>query len=69
MRTVKNSDYIENPEFEKLLKNKMNELSENVDCFDKIAERAYMSDNVDFSDSEFTVTDLENVTGKRNAAC
>lgn len=66
MRTVKNSDYIENPEFEKLLKNKMNELSENVDCFDKIAERAYMSDNVDFSDSEFTVTDLENVTGKRS---
>ncbi len=66
MRTVKNNDYIEKPEFEKLLKNKMNELSENVDCFDKIAEKAYMSEDVDFSDSEFTVTDLENVTGKRS---
>ena len=68
MKTVKKNDFIENPEFEKLLKDKMNELSENVDCFEKISERAYSSENAEFSDSEFTVTDLENVTGKRSAS-
>ena len=53
------------PEFEKKLREKMKELSSNVDCFDKISSRAFPETDSDFSDSEFTVSDLENVTGKR----
>lgn len=54
-------------EFEKKLRDKMNELSSGVDCFDKISARAFPEKDSDFSDSEFTVSDLENVTGRRRA--
>ncbi|MBQ8959847.1 MAG: hypothetical protein IJ071_01320 [Ruminococcus sp.] len=43
----------------------MNELSDSVDCFDKISARAFPQDYLDFSDGEFTVSDLENVTGRK----
>ncbi|MDE6787769.1 MAG: hypothetical protein K2J47_00400 [Ruminococcus sp.] len=49
---------------EELLKNKMNELSESVDCFDRISARAFPEEDEDFSESGFTISDLENVTGK-----
>jgi len=61
---VKKNDLIENQEFEKMLKEKMNGLSANVDCFDKIAARAFPDKSEDFSDSELTVNELENITGK-----
>lgn len=54
-----------NSEFEELLRNKMDELASSVDCFDKISKRAFPQQNAEFSDSEFTVCDLENVTGKK----
>lgn len=61
MLTVKNEN---NNGIEELLKNKMNELSESVDCFDRISARVFHEEDEDFSESGFTVSDLENVTGK-----
>lgn len=55
-----------NSEFEELLKGKMNELADSVDCFDKITKRAYPRQDADFADGELTVCELENVTGKKN---
>lgn len=52
-------------EFEQKLKEKMNELSDSVDCFDKITAKAFPQEETGYSDSEFVVTDLENITGKR----
>ena len=49
----------------KELRKRMNELSSDIDCFDKISARAFPEQDPDFSDSEFIVSDLENVTGKR----
>lgn len=63
MLTVKN-EYFANQEIEKLLKNKMNELSDSVDCFDKISAKAFPDEKSDFSESGFTVSGLENVTGR-----
>lgn len=60
MLTLKN----ENNSVEKLLKDKMNELSGSVDCFDRISEKAFPEKNGDFSESGFTVSDLENVTAR-----
>ena len=54
-------------ELEKELRNRMSELSSNVDCFEKISARAFPETDQDFSDSELTVSDLENVTGRRRA--
>ncbi|MCR4638828.1 hypothetical protein [Ruminococcus sp.] len=54
-------------ELEKELRSKMSELSANVDCFDKISARAFPEKDQAFSDSELTVSDLENVTGRRSA--
>lgn len=62
---MKKNDLYGNQEIEKILKEKMNELSSSIDCFDKISARAFPEKNLDFSDCELTVTDLENVTGKR----
>ncbi|GEM_PF-562146 len=62
---MKKNDLYGNQEIEKILKEKMNALSSSVDCFDKISARAFPEKNPDFSDCELTVTDLENVTGKR----
>ena len=61
---MKNDNFNGDSQFEKLLKDKMKELSSKVDVFDKISERAFPENDSDFSDSEFTVSDLENVTGK-----
>lgn len=60
MLTLKN----ENNSVEKLLKNKMDELANSVDCFDRISAKAFPEKNKDFSESGFTVSDLENVTAK-----
>ena len=62
---MKKNDFNSNQEFEKILKEKMNELSTSVDCFDRISARAFPEKDSDFSDCGFTVSDLENVTGKR----
>ncbi len=51
-------------EFGHELKDKMKELSSSVDCFDKISVRAFPEKDSELTDSEFTVSDLENVTGK-----
>lgn len=48
-----------------LLKEKMNQLSDSVDCFDKISARAFPEKSTDFSDSELFVDELENITGRR----
>lgn len=64
----KKNDISGDKELEKLLKDKMNELSSTVDCFDRISAKAFPERASDFSDSEFTVSDLENVTGRRRAA-
>lgn len=52
-------------DYEKLLKEKMDELSSSVDCFDKISARAFPENDLDFSDCGSTVSDLEIITGKR----
>lgn len=62
---MKKNDFSSDQEFEKILKEKMNELSASVDCFDKISARAFPEKDSDFSECGFTVSDLENVTGKR----
>lgn len=61
---MKNNGLNGNQEFEKLLKDKMNELSSSVDCFDRISAKAFPEKNPDFSESGFVVCDLENITGK-----
>lgn len=53
-----------NQEFEKMFRDKMNELSSSVDCFDRISAKAFPEKNPDFSESGFTICDLENITGK-----
>ncbi|MBQ9894220.1 MAG: hypothetical protein IJM38_02400 [Ruminococcus sp.] len=62
---MKKSDVNGDTQFEELLKGKMNELSDSVNCFDKISAKAFPDKQEDFSDSELTVSDLENITGKR----
>ncbi len=57
---MKNEEFCK--DLEQLLKSKMDELADSVDCFDKITERAFPADNEDFSESGFTVTDLETVS-------
>lgn len=61
---MKNNDLNGNQEFENLLKDKMNELSSSVDCFERISAKAFPEKNPDFSESGFVVCDLENITGK-----
>lgn len=63
MLTVKNEN-IGNSDLEKVLRDKMNELSDSVDCFDKISARAFPEKDPNFSESGYTVSDLENVTGR-----
>ncbi|MCQ2458755.1 MAG: hypothetical protein MJ081_00125 [Ruminococcus sp.] len=65
---MKSNDINTNKDVEKLLTDKMNELSDNVDCLDKIIARAFPDEDSVFTDSEFTVTGLENITGRRNYA-
>lgn len=61
---MKKNDLYSSQEFEKILKEKMNELSTSVDCFDKISARAFPEKDPDFSDCGLTISDLENVTGR-----
>ncbi|MDO4864777.1 MAG: hypothetical protein Q4A05_11470 [Ruminococcus sp.] len=58
------NENIGNSDLEKVLKDKMNELSDSVDCFDKISARAFPEKDPNFSESGYTVSDLENVTGR-----
>ena len=53
-----------NENFEKLLKEKMDELSSSVNCFDKISSRVFPETEADFSESGFTISDVENITGR-----
>lgn len=63
MLTVKNENYqLSGPE--KILRDKMNELSASVDCFDKISARAFPEKDPDFSEGGFTVNSVENITGR-----
>lgn len=45
---MKKNDLYGNQEIEKILKEKMNELSSSVDCFDKISARAFPEKDPDF---------------------
>ena len=56
----------DNRDIEKILKKKMDGLASSVDCFDKISSRAYGKDN-DFFENGETVTELENVTGRKSS--
>ncbi len=51
---------------EEILKNKMNELSDSVDCFDRISAQVFAEEHFGISDDEFTVSGLENITGRSN---
>ncbi len=62
---MKNNE-IKNSEFEKTLKNKMDELASSVDCFDKISKRAFPESDAGHSNDEFAICDLDNITGKKN---
>lgn len=54
----------ENNDVEMILRAKMNELSDSVDCFDRISERVFSESGQEFSENAYVITDLENVTGK-----
>ena len=49
---------------EKLLRDKMNELTENVDCLDTITARVFPTLPAGAEDDEYIITDLEVVTGR-----
>lgn len=54
-------------DFEKNLVQKIDELSESIDCFEKIVKKAYQNENDCISEDGFyTESQLENVTGKRS---
>lgn len=53
-----------NTEFEKLLKEKMDGLASSVDCFDKISRKAFPEASASFDGEGYTVSELENITGK-----
>ncbi len=53
------------PGFEDQIRNKMDELASSVDCFDKISKRAFPDNSSSSFDSEFTVSSVENITGKK----
>lgn len=60
-----NENNFRNSEFENILKEKIDELASSVDCFDKIANKAFPEERKEYSDSEYTICDLENITGKK----
>lgn len=51
--------------FEKNLSEKMSELSDNVNCFDKISKKAFPENNSITEDGYYSESGLENVTGRR----
>lgn len=60
-----NENNFRNSEFENMLKDKIDELASSVDCFDKISNKAFPEERKEYSDSEYTICDLENITGKK----
>lgn len=62
---MKEKDTDMKQEFGQKLKSRMNELSDSVDCFSRISDRVFHEEDADYTDSEFVVTDLENITGRR----
>ncbi len=58
---MSNNEINPNSEVEKLLKNKMSELSSGVNCFDRISDRAFPENDAEF---EVTVSEVENVSGR-----
>lgn len=60
-----NENNFRNSEFENILKEKIDELASSVDCFDKISSKAFPEERKEYSDSEYTICDLENITGKK----
>ncbi len=69
MLTVKDKKIVqtEKSDIEKLFSKKMNDLSDSVDCFDRISERVFAENLQGIEDSAYVVTELENVTGKSQA--
>ena len=69
MLTVKDEKIVdtEKNEIEEILRKKMNELSDSVDCFDRISERVFAENKFDLSDEGDVVSDVENITGKSRA--
>lgn len=63
---MKNSDNNFEKSFEKELAQKMNELSDSVNCFDRIAKKAFPSDNTVSEDGYYSESGLENITGKKH---
>lgn len=53
-------------DFEKNLSEKMSELSDNVNCFDKISKKAFPENKSITEDGYYSESGLENVTGKRS---
>lgn len=69
MLTVKDKKFVqtEKSDIEKLLSKKMNDLSDSVDCFDRISEQVFSESLQGIEDSAYVVTELENITGKSQA--
>ena len=65
---MKEKDREEDHEIEDILKKRMDELSDSVDRFSRISERVFPENDADFFDSDYVVTDLENITGRHRAA-
>ncbi len=60
---MKNENFVDS-DIENILKTKMNELSDPVDCFDRISARAFPQEEQCFSEEGYTVSGLENITGR-----
>lgn len=60
---MKNENFV-NSDIENILKTKMSELSDSVDCFDRISARAFPQEEQVFSEEGYTVSGLENITGR-----
>ena len=69
MLTVKDEKIVdtEKTDIEEVLRKKMDELSDSVDCFDRISERVFAENKFDLSDAGDIVSDVENITGKFHA--
>lgn len=54
----------DNNRIENLLRDRMNKLSDSVDCLDNITSRVFPENTTDSEEDGYTVSALENVTGK-----
>ena len=59
-----NISNIDNSDIEDILKSKMNELSDSVDCFDRISEKVFSADEDCFFKDGYVVDGVEVVTSK-----